>query len=199
MRYFLVDTLGRLDRGLCILDKAPDGWGVKYSDLVFGRAVAAEVPSVSSIRMSRDRTGLELATLIGNTKRFLILHQDAREVLAQEFATRGSSTVVEYLPLVIVDHHGRPHSDAYFLVNPVGSHDCLELNRSVIRYFEDTEKILGIDQMVLDPMKLQAAPALFRIRQAPNHYVIDEILVRRFSERGFTNLVLTELATVGGA
>lgn len=200
MRYFLVDTLGSLEeRNLCILDKAPDGWGVKYSDLVFGRAVAAEVPSVSNIRMSDDRTGLKLATLIGNTKRFLILHRDAKEVLAQELAARGASAVVEFIPLVVVNHKGRPHSDAYFLVNPVGSLDCLDLRRSVIRYFENTEKILGIDRMVLDPVKLQTAPPLFRIREAPNHYVIDEPLSQRFAERGFTNIVLTELPTAGGS
>src|SRR5450432_898786 len=96
---FLLDTLGDLqDRDLVLIDLAPDGIGAMYSRLIRGRTIAADFPASAVLRMSLDRTGLKLATMIGNTKRYLILHRDAKEIVAAEHARHGGRGSIEYLP-----------------------------------------------------------------------------------------------------
>lgn len=126
MRYFFVNTLGDLDdRRLCILDKNPEGIGVKYSRLCRGRPIESEFPRGARIHMSPDRTGLKLASLIGNTSSFLILHHDVKDAVAAEHVRRGDKWRIEYLPFTLIDREGRPCSSDYFLVNPIGGIDCV--------------------------------------------------------------------------
>jgi len=45
-------------------------------------------------------------------------------------------------------------------------------------------------------VKVDDAPPLFRIKQAPSKYVINEDLARKLIERGFDNLLLTEIEQI---
>ncbi len=195
MRYYFVDTLGDVDDPqLCVLDAVPEGVGVKYSRISQGREIGPEYPADAKIHMSPDRTGLKLGSLLGNTNSFLQLHRDVKELIATEHARRGGKSVIEYLPFVLINHKGRPHSSDYFLVNPIGSRDCLNRKLSVVRYFEgDPEKVVGIDRLVVDPDKLKDAPPVFRIKETIDEYVFDEELKTAIEARGFTNLSFREI------
>jgi hypothetical protein len=195
MRYFFVDTLGDLDDPqLCVLDGVPEGIGAGYSNICRGRPIAAEYPADAKIHMSPDRSGLKLASLIGNTNSFLQVHRSVKDVIAAQHDRRGTKWQIEYLPFVLINHKGRAHSSDYFLVNPIGAVDCVDRSRSVIRYFKgNMDKVVGIDRLVLDPDKLRDAPPLFRIKEAIDEYVVDETLKAAFEEHGFTNLILKEI------
>lgn len=196
MKYFLVDTLGDLDYGdYCILDKAPEGIGVKYSFLVRGRPIGSDFPSDAKIRMSPDRTGIKLGGLIASTKNFLILHRDVVDVVKEACG----DAEIEYLPVSVVNHKGRVQSPDYFIVNPIGTLDCLDPDASEIVYFNDTEKVVRIDRMVIDPSRLEGAPSLFRIKQAPAKYVVDEALADSLTQGGFDNVILTEIDQIPAA
>lgn len=192
MRFFNIDTLGDLDdRRLCILDAVPEGIGVKYSRLARGRTIAADFPANAVIRMTPDRTGIKLASLIGNTNSFLIVHRDVKDVIAAEHHRRGDRWPIEYLPFTLMNHKGRPHSADYVLVNPIGVIDCVDLAASEIELFEnDRDKVVSIERLVLDPAKVQDAPPLFRIRETPGQYTVDEALAAALDGKGFTNIVL---------
>jgi len=197
MRFFNIDTLGNLDdRSLCILDAVPEGIGAKYSRLARGRTIAADFPANASIRMTPDRTGIKLASLIGNTNSFLIVHRDVKDVIAAEHQRRGDRWPIEYLPFTLVNHKGRPHSADYVLVNPIGVVDCADLAASQIELFEgDRDKVVSIERLVLDPEKLQDAPPLFRIRETPGQYTVDEALAAALQAKGFSNVMLTPIET----
>ena len=196
MPYYSIDTLGDLqDRQLCVLDDVPEGIGVKYSRLVKGRSMDGEFPASAIIRMSADRTGIKLSSLIGNTNRLLILHRDVKELIETENAQRGSNAPIEYWPFTLINHKDRPHSSDYFILNPVGPRDCLNMKASVIRYFRDTEMVSKIERMVIDPNKLLDAPPLFRLKQAPDRYFVDGAVALAFEKAKFTNLTLRHIET----
>jgi len=196
MAFYLIDTLGDLDDlDFCILDQAPEGIGVKYSRLAKGRAIGDDYPADAEIHMSAEREGIKLGGLVGSTKSFLIVHHDVMEVIRA--ACEGVE--VEYLPLRIINHHGRVHSDEYFIVNPVGTWDCLDEAASGVVYFEDTDRVLSIERMVVDPKAADSAPALFRLKQAPSSYVVKQELADRLREGAFDNVLLTEMEQVPSA
>lgn len=199
MKIYSIKTLGDLKNpDLCVLDRAPQGIGVKYSRLITGRTIAADFPSNATVQMSPDRTGLKLASLIGNTKRFLILHRDAKELIAAEFSARGDRWPIEYLPFTLINHKGKPHSSDYFFINPLGTIDCVDLASSQIDYFKgDPNMILGINRLVLDPEKLADVPPLFRLPQAEDRYFIDARMKELFDAASLTNLHLDQVEVRG--
>jgi hypothetical protein len=77
-------------------------------------------------------------------------------------------------------------------VNPLAPRDCLNYKQSVIDYTDDRQ-VVGVDKFVLDPRKLQGAPALFRILEDPREYVVNETLARAFAKADFTNLLIKEI------
>jgi len=193
MSYFLIDTLGDLDDPeWCVLDDVPVGIGVAYSRLVKGRAVGSDYPADAEIHMSPGEEGIKVGGLIGSTKSFLIVRRDVKEVI--EAACEGAE--VEYLPFRLIDHKGRIHSSDYFIINPIGSWNCLDPEASAITYFEDTDKVLRIDRMVIDSALAEPAPMLFRLKQAPTKYVVKQELADRLREKAFENLLLIEMEQV---
>lgn len=190
MKYYFIETLGDLDEpDLCILDKKPDDIGVKYSCMVFGRRIADVFPSPAVIRMSPDREGLKLSSLLGNTSSFLIVDNLVKDVIKA-----NSTDEIEYLAFNLLDHKGRVHSSDYFIINPIGSRDCLNHELSDIEYFEgDTKEVVDVHRFVLDPEKLSDQPVLFRIKEEPSEYVIGENLLQLFKDNGFTNIVVKEI------
>jgi len=74
--------------------------------------------------------------------------------------------------------------------------DCVDLAASQIKLFEgDRDKVVSIERLVLDPMKLEDAPPLFRIRETPDEYTVDEALAAALQAKGFSNLTLTPIET----
>jgi hypothetical protein len=188
MKYFFIDTLGELDdSNLCILDKPPQGLGVKYYRMSKGKKIGNYYPNDAKIYMSDENPGTKLASLIGNTKSYLIVSNAMKEVIEKYC----SSCEIEYLPFILYNHKKRVHSKDYFIINPIGTCDCLNLKASQIEYLDG--EVVGVDRFVLDPRRLEDAPAIFRIKEAPRKYVINEELAKNLEERGFTNVILEEI------
>lgn len=189
MKYFFIDTLGDLDdEELCFLAKTPKGIGIKYYKLMKGLPIGGDYPHPAEIHMSEEYEGLKLASLIGHVKSYLVLERQVVQVI-QKYCP---GIVIEYLPFTLINHKGRVHSEDYFIVNPIGSFDCLNHKSSQITYHK--KEISRIDRYMLDSDKLKSAPALFRIPEMPDKYIINEELAKAFDEHGFTNIVLTEIA-----
>ena len=101
---------------------------------------------------------------------------------------------VEYLPVTILDHKGRPAAE-YFILHPIYPVDCLNLKESEAKWdFIDDTTIGKVERIVFDDSKVDPELQIFKIK-----YLYDVIIVRRdlseaMEAEGFTGMQWTELA-----
>ena len=190
MRFYMLDTLGETnDRSLCILHDSVHGIGMGDVGLHTGERVGAEYPKDAKIYMSKRNPGIKLSSLLGNTNSFLIVSRDFKEAVEK---LCGDS--VEYLPFTLYDHRKRVYSKDYFILNPLGSVDCLDLKKSEIEWDdEDPDDILHIEEYVIDRKKAKKLPQLFRVDKEPTTYVVGLKLAQAVYDGDFTNVLWTEL------
>ncbi|MFL5349706.1 MAG: imm11 family protein [Hyalangium sp.] len=190
MRFFKLSVLGDSnDEDLCVLYNSVEGIGLGDGGLHSGERVGDRYPEDARIYMSKESPGIKLSSLLGNVKNFLVVSRDFKE--AVEKLCGGK---VEYLPFMLYDHRKRVHSRDYFILNPLGTFDCLDLKKSDIKWDEDdSNKIIRIREQVLDRKKMKDAPQLFRIARDPTAYVVGVELAREIYDRDFTNVIWTEL------
>jgi hypothetical protein len=171
MKYFSINLMPRTDPEFCFLDDAPPALGLRASRLLLGKPLLLDYPEDVRLFMSEDEPGIEVPDFVGNTLNYFICSQRMKEVLEAQQRDQ-----VEYLPVSIYNHRRRLAAANYFVVNPLGGVDCLDLDASEIEYHEG--KVVGVDKYVLDASKLQAGPSLFRVREEPTMYVLNERIVR---------------------
>jgi hypothetical protein len=100
---------------------------------------------------------------------------------------------IEFLPVSILNHKGRVASKDYFILNPLGAVDCIDIEKSgVVWSAINASHISRVKQLVL---KNSAIPAdVGMVRPA---YLTETILLRRsvsdrLSNDGFTGLSFRE-------
>ena len=79
----------------------------------------------------------------------------------------------------------------YFIVNPLGTFDCLDRKKSEIQF--EGDEIVGIDKIVLDSKKMKDAPDIFRLPEAPSEYFVSQRLVTKLQSLKPTNLYLRNI------
>ncbi|WP_163991469.1 imm11 family protein [Pyxidicoccus caerfyrddinensis] len=188
MRFFKLETLGLADApDLIMLEAEPEALGLEAHCAAVGKPIASAWPADARMQLSEENPGVRLTSLLGNTFNYLIVDAAVRDVIAQHCA----SVPIEYLPFTLIDHRGRVHSKDYFVVNPLGHRDCVDAAASDIQYLRG--KVVGIRKLVLDPEKLRDAPALFRLEQKRQTYVVSQALADALRQHGFTNIPLREI------
>lgn len=192
MRYFRINTMGNIrDRSLAFIDQPPDGLGLQDFFPARGRPVTEHYPEDAKIYLQSKSPGIKLSSLLGNTISYLIVHTAMKDVIAAQH--KGE---IEILPFTLYNHKKRVHSKDYWIVNPIGTIDCVNKEASEITYGGDgNTQVVGVDKWVLDPKKLEAEPALFRVPENPEEYFINARLGKAFQENKFTNVLLTEVET----
>jgi hypothetical protein len=190
LRYFLFSPLcNQDDADLCFISTKVRG--VTTARIGLGKPMGDDFPRNAQIHLSEDEPGLKLAPFLGNDRHFLIVSSKVRAVI-EDICTND----IEFLPVTLHNHRGSVHSDDYCIVNPLGSIDVLDRERSILEM--EGDEITDVDKMVLDPERLEGAPHLFRVNGDPHSILMSEVLVRAFNEQGFENLFLTEVEQVGG-
>ena len=170
MEYFLVDLARRQDNEYCLIEHVREELGPTSAGLVFGRSVAKDHPEDAMIRMSPAYPGMQLTDIIANFALLLIASQRLKEII--EKINQGPT---EYLPVSIINHKGRVASRDYFIINPLGSYDCLDLEQSEIDYHKG--KVVSVDKFVISLQKASLCPHLFRVREDPHAIVMSEAIV----------------------
>ncbi|MCY1078904.1 imm11 family protein [Archangium lansingense] len=187
MRFFSLNLIPYEDRSLCFLDSVPEETrDVRYK-MSQGYEMGVAYPSDARVYMSEEYPGFKLASFVGNAQSLLIMSAQVKAVIERFGVPR-----VEYLPLAIYNHKRKLASSDYFIINPLGTLDCLHLKKSVIKY--DGTDVVAVKQMVLDARKVANPPGLFRVKEAPNTYVFSEHLVAELVDIKPTNFYLHELA-----
>lgn len=186
MRFFSLDLIPSEDPSICFLDSVPEETRAFRYKMAQGYEVGAAWPSDARVYMSEEYPGFKLASFIGNTQSQLILSAPVKAVIEQFGVPK-----VEYLPLAIYNHKRRLASSDYFIVNPLGTLDCLHLQKSVIKY--DGTDVIAVKRMVLDARKVATPPGLFRVKEDPYTYVFSEHLVAELVKLKPTNFYFHEL------
>jgi hypothetical protein len=192
MSVYFLNTLGDLgDPALCVLDHIPPGLGAAYSRLAKGRPMGGDFPAQAGISMTEGHEGIRLASLVGHTQNFIVASRALQTVIREAYDATPFQDRIEILPVSIIDHRGRVRSDEYALVNPLGTFDVLDHERSEVEYFEGY--VIGVDKYVLDAEKVAAAPPLFRLQEKPSRYLVQESLARAIEQAALTNVILEQV------
>jgi len=151
-------------------------------------------PATARIGMDPEWPAIQLGGVVANTSRILVVHE-ALKTLIQ--AAMKPQDEIEFMPLMILNHKGRVSSQAYFIVNPIGTLDCLDQKRSKFVYTSIGE-LFRVEKYVLDSTKIAWEPAIFRPKEEPGEYIINGKITTAFKDSGFTdrNVMIEELEIV---
>lgn len=150
-----------------------------------GISLSDGFPSNVTMRMSdRFPDDVLLADNLANTNGVVVISQAMRAFLEKENVPH-----VEYLPLTILDHRRRVASKEYFILNPVGLVDCLDVERCQPEWsvFDDG-RIDHLKFFALEPSRIDEPRVLFRPRYFTKVVLIREDLAARISEQGLTGV-----------
>lgn len=191
MRYFTLGSFGNeAKRDLVFISSPPKGIGLYDYCMRFGEAVGNRYPEDPRIYLEPSRPGIKLASFIGNTVGYLIVCTEMKDAILG-----ADIREIEVLPFKLYNHKNRLHSDDYWIVNPIGSFDCVDRVASDIEYLDASQKdTVAVKKFVLDPTALNNAPDLFRVPEKKDSYFVSERLARSFLSKGFTNIMLKEVA-----
>jgi hypothetical protein len=190
MRYFRINVLGdSKDRSLAFIDEPPVGLGIYDYRMSRGKRIGEHYPSDARIYLQPKSPGIKLGSLIGNTLNYLIVNSQIKDIIAEDY--RGE---LELLPFTLYNHKKRVHSNDYWIINPIGSLDCLNKAASETTYSADVKTdVVAVHKYVFDPKKLEGAPDLFRIPEDLTQYFISGRLAKVLQDHKFTNIFLFEV------
>jgi len=194
MRFFIINTLGDdQDMTLAFINTPPEHIGLPGYCLSIGERIGERYPADAKIYLQPKSPGLQLCSLIGNTRSYLIVNTEVKDVILEH----GSPSDLEVQPFTLYDHKKRILSSDYWIVNPIGYLDCVNRTASTIRYLStDPNKIVAVRKFVLNTNRLESAPDLFRVPEDPKKYFISARLGKAFQDRKFTNVFLIEVDKV---
>ncbi len=196
MKYYRIDTLGNTqDKRLAIINRTPEGLGLYDAYVATGRRVTEHYPDNAKITLQAKYPGIRLSSFLGNTRDYLIVHADVKTVIEKHCPAD-----LEVLPFTLYNHKGKEYSKDYWIINPIGSVDCVDRQASDIVYLDDTKTdIVSIQKYVFDADRLAHSPALFRVPEECSEYFMNENLVNELIERKFTNFVVREVPLVSAS
>lgn len=190
LRFFKLSASGKLgDPDLCMLDRLVKGLGMYVARVGLGKRARDVYPEDARVYMSEDAPGIRLSPLLGNLCNTLLMSSELRDVVEKHCKNE-----IEYLPFTLYDHRKRVYSRDYWIVNPIGTFDCLDFQASEIVWgSKDATAVIRVNKHVLDRKKVQDAPQLFRVDKDPMAYVLRYELAKEISDRRFANIYWKEL------
>ncbi|MFP2933138.1 imm11 family protein [Pyxidicoccus sp. 3LG] len=195
LRFFSLDCLGDPDDdSLCFIDNFIEGIEPLSWRAAHGARFGKDYPKDAKLFMNPENPGIKLSPLLGTSRNMILGSRDFKEAVEKHCKNE-----IEYLPFTLYDHRKRVHSRDYFIINPIGTFDCLDMKESVIKWDDENPKeIISIKEHVLDRKKMKDAPQFFRIDKDPANYVVGLELAREFKARSFSNIFWAELPLSGG-
>lgn len=191
MNYYFIQIAQRLDEDFCFLqEKPPKDIHLLSSFIASGEEASDDYPEGVKAKMSDKRGGLLLSDFLANRNFLLVVSRRVKDVI--ESINTGKT---EFLPVTIVNHKGRDASSEYYYVNPIGTYECLDYEKSSITYFEGTKNVIDVDKYVLSAKKVERLPDLFRPIEDEVQYIFSQKLVDALSclEPKVTNFALEEV------
>jgi hypothetical protein len=121
------------------------------------------------------------------------------QCLKEQIATLAGASQIEFLPVVILNHKGRVASSEYFVLNPIGSVDCIDIEKSgAVWNAIDQTDISHFERLVLQNESVPAEVGMFRPTHRTRTILLRRSLAEKLSSNGFTGLHFLELAQFRG-
>lgn len=179
MEFFVWDSLPI--GNACVLD-GPENFEKPYQ-LRTGASFAAAFPADVLFRMAKRHgkdTGLTDDLVNG-----AFLKVCSAEVVA--FLQKRKAKNLEYLPVSVLDHKGKPTPRAYFIVSPLGLQAALDLEKSKPRYNRILKtQISQVERLVLDTAKIEPGVRIFRLTGLSTPVFVEKDLAQEMQAAGFT-------------
>lgn len=163
--------------------------------LLKGREIADEFPSDAAYRMNRDfpdDLGLEDAAF--NLDQQLIVSERLRA-----FLEGREVPSIEYLPVAMLNHKGRPVEQAYAIANLLTHVDCVDKEATEHEWnaLDDTAMI-KVKNLTIDPTLVPEDVPLFRLVHVTDVIGVRRDLAEAMEAGGFTGLSFTDFADYRG-
>jgi hypothetical protein len=128
-------------------------------------------PEKAVYNMHPDRpTNTLLTDNLFNTASLIVGSRRLRDLFE-----RHAVPAVEYLPVTILNHKGKALGKEYYIINPVGLVDCIDVQKSKIKWDPmDEFMIEEVSRLVIDEAKVEPDRIVFRPKGY--HWIV---LVRR--------------------
>jgi hypothetical protein len=111
----------------------------------------------------------------------------------RDFLEKRAILKVEYLPVTIINHKRRAVKDTYYIIHPVDHVDCLDLEKCGVAWSPiDSSVIDSMEQLVLDPDRIDQSRGIFRPKFFPDVTLIKRELALAMDMEGFTGNVWIE-------
>jgi hypothetical protein len=185
MRYFRIRQLGdESDRERIIVDKRPeglDGWDFVMAQ---GERIGDKYPGDAKVYLRDQYPGIKLTDFISNTVAYMITSDRMMSVIKA-----NANVEIEYLPLAIYNHRKRLHAANYWIINPIGTTDCLDLAASDVIRGEETGQITMVNVYAFSRRGLgPKPPSILRVKETPWEIFVDEPTARTFHQQQMTNI-----------
>jgi hypothetical protein len=154
-----------------------------------GGAYPADPFSVE-VHFDPEFPGLKLPSIIGNTRKLVILSRQALE-LFEKHLDLGEHAA---FPFSLHNHKGRVHSKDYVFFNPIGTHDVAHPSSAFVR-FSDGD-IYDCGKWILVASKLQGLPDIIRPAELPSHYLVSQRFMDLVKEHKLTNFEVEPVGLV---
>lgn len=192
MNYSRLVTLLVSDLDYCFVGRihGADSTELLMSD---GQRVGAAYPADPfsvEVHFDPEFPGLKLPSILGNTRKLVILSKQALEL----FETHLDLGEHETFPFSLVNHKGRVHSTDYVFLNPIGSHDVAHPSSAFVRY--PSGGIYECGKWILVASKLQGLPDIIRPAELPSHYLVSQRFMDLVKEHKLTNFEVEPVGLV---
>jgi hypothetical protein len=188
MQDYLVWTHSNKVKHSCVLDQLI---GVKkIFELREGVPRASTFPADAHFTMSADfPNNTVLIDSLINTDMVIVASRRLRD-----FCESRNLKCLEYLPVKIMDHKGKPVANEYFILNPIQPVDCLDIERSEVEWDELVKgDIDTVGQVVLDPARIDPDRELFRLCKYFEPILVHRALAEAIDREKFTGMRWIEL------
>lgn len=107
----------------------------------------------------------------------------------KEFVEKWPVQSVEFLPVTILDHKGKPLPQRYFIVHPFHDLECLDVAASGVQFSQiRKESMTRVKRLVFDPKFEDPKRDLFRIKNFPDLVLVSRPLAEALQAKKFSAL-----------
>jgi hypothetical protein len=187
LKYFILTVPRRPEFGL--VRKDPSG---ATDTFLVGKGLpyGGRLPADPFVQLDHKHKGMKLEDFVENNMQWLIVSEKVCGLLDNE------TNRCEVYPLKVLDLKGRPVKVPYFFVHPVGTVDCVNLEKSEYRRSAiEPDMIASIQRLVLLQDKIPPDRTLFRLKESPRTYIIRSDLLNKFAEAEVKGIKVLHLDT----
>jgi len=155
-----------------------------------GVSRSASFPDGATLRMDPNYPyHMLLADNLLNTERLIVASGRLKTFLELRRLAE-----VEYLPVKVLNHKGRPVDVQYYIIHPVSPIDCLDLEQSGPTWSAiDTTRIKALNRFVVIESKIEKERELFRPKYFHRATLVKRALAEAIDKEGFTGIRWFEL------